>query len=289
MVGSETRRTCAKINLGLNVVRLRDDGYHDIETVFLPIPVYDTLTVSLAPAAAAESCTLLMHGDSLDCSPQNNLVVKAYHLLAEAYALPKVVVELHKHIPSQAGLGGGSSDAAAMLRLVNDLCGLRLTVSQMEHCAQQLGADSAFFVRSLPAYAEGIGEKLYPMPGIQNQLCGMRLALVKPTVSISTHEAYAHIPPHYPSRNCLDIVMSHISTWRDSLHNDFEDYVFAVHPQLGEVKRTLYRLGATYASLSGSGSTIYAFFPATHAPSRPRLQRIFPECFTTVVTIKQPE
>ncbi len=281
-------RACAKINLGLNVVQRRTDGYHNIETVFLPIPLYDTLTLTAPVAPVSAPCQLALTGDALDCDEQKNLVVKAYNLLAADHPLPPVRIVLDKHIPTQAGLGGGSSDAAHMLKLLNERFALALTVPQLTRYAAALGADCAVFILAQPAYAEGIGDRLYPIPGLRNQLCGMKLAIVKPPVSISTHDAYAHIRPHYPAVNCLEVVMQPLATWRAALVNDFEDYVFAQHVALREVKSTLYRLGAVYASMSGSGSAIYAFFSADAAPTRHALRRLFPECYTTIVTISDP-
>ncbi len=280
-------RACAKINLGLNVVSCREDGYHNIQTVFLPIPVYDTLVVEeQEDDSVVYACQLVVEGNEIDCDNQKNLVVKAYKLLAEEYALPRVRVTLTKRIPSQAGMGGGSSDAACMLRQLNERFRLGLSVLRMERYAAQLGADCAVFVRSQPAYAEGIGDRLYHIPGIRNQLCGMKLAIVKTEVNISTHEAYSHITPRYPETNALEIVMQPIDTWRDKLVNDFEEYVFDKYVAMKEIKHTLYRLGAVYASMTGSGSAIYAFMAGDTSLTRLQLKRIFPECYTALVTIK---
>ncbi len=280
-------RACAKINLGLNVVSRREDGYHNIQTVFLPIPLYDTLLLETQEDNTySYPCQLVVEGDKIDCDSQKNLVVKAYKLIAEDYALPRVRVTLTKHIPSQAGMGGGSSDAACMLRLLNERFRLGLSPLRMERYATQLGADCAVFVRSQPAYAEGIGDRLYHIPGIRNQLCGIKLVIVKPEVNVSTHEAYSHIHPHFPVENALEIVMQPIDTWKNRLVNDFEEYVFTKHIAMKEIKHTLYRLGAVYASMTGSGSAIYAFLPNETSLTRLQLKRIFPECYTALLTIK---
>ncbi len=279
-------RACAKINLGLNIVGRRDDGYHDIQTVFLPIPLFDTLQLERQADDSMETaCHLAVDGNKLDCDPQKNLVVKAYNLLKEEYNLPRVRVTLVKRIPSQAGMGGGSSDAACMLRLLNEHFHLGLSSVRMERYAAQLGADCAVFVRSLPAYAEGIGDRLYHIPGIYNQLCDKKLAIVKPEANISTHEAYSHVRPHFPEVNALEMVMQPIETWREHLTNDFEDYAFKKYVALKEVKHTLYRLGAVYASMTGSGSAIYAFMPHDTSLTRLQLRRIFPECYTALLTL----
>ncbi len=278
-------KTCAKINLGLNVISRRDDGYHNIETVFLPIPLYDYLDLTTQHDDTSPRCNLTIAGEQIDCANQQNLVVKAYNLLAEHFPLPAVHITLSKHIPSQAGLGGGSSDAAAMVRMLNEQCHLNLSASQMQRYAATLGADCAFFIQSRTAYAEGIGEKLYHIPGIQNQLLGMKIAIVKPHVNISTHEAFTHITPHYPPKNCLETVLQPVETWKNELINDFEQYALAKYTELQEIKKSLYRLSALYVSLAGSGSAIYGIMPADTTLTRLQLRHIFPECFTSLLTI----
>ncbi len=280
-------RACAKINLGLNVINRRTDGYHNIETVFFPIPLFDRLWVERQTEDYPYPCQLVVTGNSIDCDERNNLIVKAYDLLAKDFPLPRVRISIDKHIPSGAGLGGGSSDAANTVKLLNERFALGLSVKQMEHYASMSGADCAFFIKSQTAYAEGIGDKLYTIPGIRNKLCGMKLAVVKPEISISTHDAYAGVTPHYPAYNCLETVMQPIETWRDRLVNDFEESIFATHMELKEIKTTLYRMGAHYAAMSGSGSTIYAFFPCDTALNRLQLKHIFPECYSNLVSIKE--
>lgn len=277
----------AKINLGLNVVERRPDGYHNLETIFIPVPIYDTLHIEEQSSDSTHPypCQLTITGDAVECEEQKNLVVKAYNLLAEDYQLPRIHAFLDKHIPSQAGMGGGSSDAACMIRLLNDTYSLGLTIEQMEKYAAKLGADCAFFIRCTPSYAEGIGEKLYPIPGIAYQLRGLRLALVKPPLAISTREAFAKITPHHPMKNCVEVSMQAINTWKEELVNDFEDSIFPLHMELSEIKGTLYRMGAIYSAMSGSGSTIFAFFPADKTITTRQLRRIFPECYANVVTI----
>ena len=201
-------------------------------------------------------CDLKVTNIKIDGDEQCNLVVRAYQLLKEDFpTLPRMHAHLWKGIPTQAGMGGGSSDCAYMIRLLNELLELGLTQQQMISYAARLGADCAFFILSKPCYAEGIGEKLQP---IQLSLSGWYLSLVRPDIPVSTREAFALIKPHFPEFNCKEVVQLPVEEWRGKLTNDFEDSVFAVHPELGAVKDRLYQLGATYAAMSGSGSTLFA-------------------------------
>ncbi len=253
---------CAKINLGLNIVSKRTDGYHDLETVFYPIPLHDALEIKyMDEKFPSESpCDLKVTGNAVDCDEQSNLVVKAYRLLAADYQLPHVHAHLFKNIPSQAGLGGGSSDAAFMIRLLDERFRLNIGNSEMERYAAQLGADCAFFITAEPAYAEGIGDQLMPVDGPEKSLAGYYLAIVKPDVAVSTREAYATIIPHKPAKCCRDIVRQPIETWSEELVNDFEAPVFAIHPLLADIKQRLYDQGAAYAAMSGSGSALFGIF-----------------------------
>ncbi len=275
----------AKINLGLNIVRKRPDGYHDIETVFLPIPLCDELRIEEMAEDYPFPCRLTVTGDTIECDEQKNLVVKAYNLLANDYPIPPVHAFLDKHIPSQAGMGGGSSDAACMLKELNRTFSLGISDGKLESYASQLGADCAFFIKSQPAYAEGIGDRLYRIPGIYYQLRGLKLAIVKPSLDISTKEAFANTHPHSPIKNCVEVVMQPIEAWNGILTNDFEESLFPIYPELAEIKRTLYRMGAVYASMSGSGSALYAFFRTESTVTRRQLRRIFPECFTSLTNL----
>lgn len=252
---------CAKINLGLNVVSKRPDGYHDLETVFYPVDIHDELDVILSDTPG---CQLQVVGCGELCAPEKNLVVKAYNLVAEHYSLPGMKVVLTKNIPSQAGMGGGSSDGAYMIRAINELCSLNMSTQEMQDYAAQLGADCPFFITSQPSYAEGKGEVLTPFASSQSVFGDDYLiCLIKPDVAVSTKEAYAGIRPHAPKQNCRDIILNTpLSTWRDTLHNDFEDSIFLSLPVLGEVKEALYASGAIYAAMSGSGSTVFGIFTA---------------------------
>lgn len=253
---------CAKINLGLNIVSKREDGYHNLETVFYPIPLYDALEIKYMDEKfpSDTACDLKVTGNTVDCDEQKNLVVKAYHILAADYQLPRIHTHLYKHIPSQAGLGGGSSDAAFMIRLLDERFRLNIGNPEMERYAARLGADCAFFIEAEPAYAEGIGDVLMPADGPDGNLHGYYLCVVKPDVAVSTKEAYSAITPKKPAKSCRDIVRQPIETWKEELVNDFEEPIFKMHPELEAIKQKLYDQGAVYASMSGSGSALYGIF-----------------------------
>lgn len=249
----------AKINLGLNVVSRRTDGYHNLQTVFYPVPIMDALEIY--PMAdgfpSSVDCDLKVTNISIDGDEQRNLVVRAYRMLAEYYTLPRIHAHLYKGIPTQAGMGGGSSDCAYMIRLLNEAFSLGLTNKEMIGYAARLGADCPFFILSRPAYAEGIGEQLQP---IELNLSGWHIAVVRPDIPVSTAEAFSLITPQQPATCCRDIVCRPIETWRDCLTNDFEKSVFALHPEIGRIKEQLYDMGAIYAAMSGSGSSVFGLF-----------------------------
>lgn len=266
----------AKINLGLNVVEKRPDGYHNLQTVFYPVPVKDALEVFTMDDAFPSDvdCDLKVTNISIDGDEQRNLVVRAYNLLKSDFpALPRCHAHLWKGIPTQAGMGGGSSDCAYMIRLLNEMFHLGLSEQQMIDYAARLGADCAFFIKNGPCYAEGIGERL---EDIQLDLSGWHIAVVRPDIPVPTKEAFSRIRPHFPVKNCRDIVMQPVETWRDQLVNDFEESAFALHPEIGLVKEKLYKMGATYAAMSGSGSALFGLFR-----NRPEaLDQAFPDMFT---------
>lgn len=253
---------CAKINLGLNIVSKRPDGYHNLETVFYPIPLTDALEIKyMDEKFPSESpCDLKITGNDVDCNEEDNLVIKAYQLLAADFQLPRVHAHLVKRIPTQAGLGGGSSDAAYMIRLLDERFRLNIGIPEMERYAAKLGADCAFFITADPSYAEGIGDVLMPADVPGAGLGGYYLAVVKPSVAVSTRDAYAAIVPKTPAKCCRDIVRQPIETWKDELVNDFEAPIFAMHPELAAIKQSLYDAGAVYAAMSGSGSTLFGIF-----------------------------
>jgi len=249
----------AKVNLGLNIVERRSDGYHNLETVFYPVPLTDALEVCQMDVAfpSAVDCDIKVTNISIDGDEQRNLVVRAYNLLAQQYQLPRVHIHLFKGIPTQAGMGGGSSDCAYMIRLLNNMFSLAMSQEEMIDCAAKLGADCPFFILGRPAYAEGIGERLQP---IDLDLSGWHIGIVRPDIPVSTKEAFALIKPKPTVKKCREIVKQPIETWRDELTNDFEESVFAQYPAIGEIKQRLYGMGAAYAAMSGSGSSVFGLF-----------------------------
>jgi len=269
---------CAKINLGLNIVEKRTDGYHNLETVFYPIPLYDALEIKHMGEEfpSLVDCDLKVTGNIVDCNEADNLVIKAYNLLAKDYKLPRVHAHLFKYIPSQAGLGGGSSDAAYMIRLLDERFRLNIGKAEMERYAAKLGADCAFFISSEPVFATGIGNVFSPIKGIREILKGYYITIIKPNVAVSTKEAYANIIPHKPKMCCRDIIKRPIETWRDLLVNDFEESVFKLHPEVENIKNKLYEQGAIYAAMSGSGSSLFAIFKTEPQ----HLDSCFTDCFT---------
>ena len=245
-----------KINLGLSITEKRPDGYHNLETVFYPVALEDALEIRTNPEAQ-QKFTLHQHGMEIAGNPENNLVVKAYLLLDKEFHLPPVEIHLYKHIPSGAGLGGGSSDAAFMLKLLNEHYNLQLSDNQLEDYAATLGADCAFFIKNRPTYAEGIGNIFSPLP---LSLKGYRIWLVKPDIFVSTRDAFAKIKPHHPEMSLKEIAQLPVEEWNGRMVNDFEESVFPQFPTIGEIKEEMYRQGAVYASMSGSGSSVYGLF-----------------------------
>ena len=254
-----------KINLGLNVVRKRTDGYHDLETVFYPVPLTDKLEATVGNGADG-TCSFSLSGNPIEGNAADNLIVKAYNLLAADHRLPHVDFDLEKHIPSQAGLGGGSSDATYTLRLLNELCQLHLDSPTLQRYAARLGADCAFFVTVEPSFATGIGDILTPMADECTHLKGLYLLIVKPSVAISTAQAFSFVKPQPPIIRCKEVVAQPIDEWRDRLGNDFEVSIFNIHPEIRSIKQQLYSMGATYAQMSGSGSAFFGIF--NEAPTR---------------------
>lgn len=261
----------AKINLGLNITEKRSDGYHNLETIFYPIKLQDALEVTRLEESS-EPFKLHISGTTLEGKPDDNLVVKAYNLLKQDFQLPPVDIHLFKHIPTGAGLGGGSADCAFMIKLLNEKFHLELSIEQMETYAAKLGADCAFFIQNKPVFATGIGNVFQP---IDFSLKGYHLVLVKPNSSVATREAYANITPRKPEVSLLQIIKQPIETWKNSMKNDFEDSVFLTHPEIAAIKDKLYDLGAVYASMSGSGSAVFGIF---NAPIE-NVDEKFGECF----------
>ncbi|GAB3870108.1 4-(cytidine 5'-diphospho)-2-C-methyl-D-erythritol kinase [Hymenobacter segetis] len=246
----------AKLNLGLYVTQRRPDGFHTLESVFVPLPWTDALEMLPAPAGAATSLTLT--GRPIPGDPATNLCLKAYELLqADFPELPPVQIYLHKIVPIGAGLGGGSADAAFALKAANDLFSLNLPIEKLERYARRLGSDCAFFIQNKPVLAVEKGDVFEE---INLNLKSVSCMVVYPNLHISTAEAYARITPQPPKHPLREALAQPMSTWRDTLSNDFETALTPSHPVLAEIKQKLYDAGATYASLSGSGSAVYGLW-----------------------------
>lgn len=246
----------AKINLGLNIVEKRPDGYHNLETVFYPINLQDALEVTTLEEQG--EYTLVTSGTPIEGEPENNLVVKAYKLLKEDFPeLSGINIHMYKHIPTGAGLGGGSSDAAFMIKLLNEKFKLNISIEKMEEYAAKLGADCAFFIQNKPVFASGIGNIF---ESIELSLKGYYLVLVKPDIFVSTKDAFALIKPQKPSKSLKEIIRMPVETWRAMMKNDFEESVFQKYPEIAAIKDKLYDMGAIYASMSGSGSSVFGIF-----------------------------
>ena len=264
-----------KINIGLRVVRKREDGYHDLGTIFYPVyGLHDELEVEIADEFA-----FLQDGIEVDCLPTDNLIYKVYQRMQEHFPqIGNVRIRFKKNIPFGAGLGGGSSDAAHMAIALNELFQLGLTQEQLAEEVRPLGADCPFFIYNTPCYAEGIGDKLTP---ISLDLSGMRLMMIKPDCGVSTKEAYAGIKPKGSSE--LFKVVQNGSELFKVATNDFEDTVFVAHPEIAEIKQRLLDAGAVYAAMSGSGSTVFGLFEHDAEGSTDAQLRLLHEEFAQMV------
>ena len=243
-----------KINLGLHILARRTDGYHDLETAFIPITFEDCLEIQ----RSTSDSSLVVSGLPIDGPVEENLCWKAYQLLKQQFSLPPIDIRLHKEIPSGSGLGGGSSDAAFCLKLLNQKFNLQLDQQRLMQLASTLGSDCAFFIVNSPCIGKGKGEQLSPLECSQlNNLFGL---LVLPGIHISSRWAFQQIVPQSSRTGIQKILEEPVQTWRNQLVNDFEKAVFPIHPRLNQIKDQLYQAGAMYASMSGSGSAIYGLF-----------------------------
>jgi len=242
-----------KINLGLHVIKKLPSGYHTLETLLYPCNNYED-TIEITPS---ESFSFILKNADFTCDEKDNLCVKAYQLLQRIYNLPPVNITLTKQIPSGAGLGGGSADAALTLKMLNSVFSLALSVKQLHELAARLGSDIAFFLYDTPMYATGKGDILEP---IALELSEYQIEIIFPNISISTAQAYKAIVPKKPKTGVKKIIDSPIEEWRKTLVNDFEEVIFKQHPCLLSIKEELYHRGAVYASMSGSGSAMYGIF-----------------------------
>lgn len=249
-----------KINLGLNILRKREDGFHDLETIFYPVGLRDALEIITTDNP--EEITYSFSGNIVNGNEADNLCIKAYHLLKKGFpALPSIKLHLHKAIPMGAGLGGGSADGAFTLKLLNDKFRLELSTDQLLGYAATLGSDGPFFIINKPCFASGRGEILSE---IETDLSAYTIVLINPGIHINTGWAFSQLTPAVPEQVILDIIKQPIASWKDELRNDFEIPVFAAHPQIKEIKEKLYDSGALYAAMSGSGSTVFGIFPKGH-------------------------
>lgn len=242
----------AKINIGLNVVSKREDGYHNLETIFYPVKLADALEL-----VQSEKTVFTASGIEIDGNPENNLVYKAYQLLQTDFQIPPVKLHLHKVIPFGAGLGGGSSDAAFVFKMLNDYFKLKLSSTRLKSYAAKIGADCPFFIENKPAFATGIGDQLQ---AIKLDLSEYEILIIKPNISVSTPEAYRNVIPSESKFNLKDIEYLPIEKWKGAIENDFEKSVFKIYPEIGILKQNLYKMGAMYASMSGSGSAVFGIF-----------------------------
>lgn len=258
-----------KINLGLHILCRRTDGYHEIETVFYPInDLCDELEIIPHEESSDRPIrAFIQEGIAIDCAAEDNICIKAYRLLKDAFPqqVKDVTLRLRKQIPFGAGLGGGSADAAYTLKGLNALFGLNLTNEQLKQYAVRIGADCAFFIDNKPAFAAGIGEQLRP---IELDLSNYTIRIEKPDESVSTKEAYAGVKPRFPQgisgkreSELLTVIQSPIERWKGRLTNDFESSIFPKHPAIEIVKEKFYQQGAVYASMSGSGASVFGLFP----------------------------
>ena len=251
-----------KINFGLRVIRKREDGYHDLETVFVPLyGLYDELEVDIVESRKSKvesPISFVQEGIAVDCPSEDNLIVKCYRSFAKKYPqVGNIAIRFKKNIPFGAGLGGGSSDAAHMAIALNELFGLGLSKAQLADEVKPLGADCPFFIYNTPCYAEGVGEKLTP---VDLDLKGTRILLIKPDEGVSTKEAYGGISKHPEVAGEIKNSLSSFRLHLSSFVNDFEETVFPKHPVIAEIKKRLQAAGAWYASMSGSGSTVFGLF-----------------------------
>jgi 4-diphosphocytidyl-2-C-methyl-D-erythritol kinase len=262
----------AKINVGLNILKKREDGFHSIETVFCPVGLSDILEFIPDTTLPPGTCIFDTTGIPMEGPEEDNLCVRAYNLLFSQFRIPAVHIHLHKIIPPGAGLGGGSSDAAFMLKYLGLQFNLDLGESSLCDLASQLGSDCAFFIKNRPLFGYERGNLFRELPSFPQKL---HLVIVNPGIHISTSEAYAGVIPQMPHRPLEELIRLPVTEWKNRVINDFEPAMTARHPVIGEIRDQLYDLGAVYASMSGSGSSVYGLFPE----KAPTISNRFPGFF----------
>jgi 4-diphosphocytidyl-2-C-methyl-D-erythritol kinase len=251
-----------KINLGLHILRNREDGFHDLETVFYPIPLTDALEV-IHKTNNQKSISFSFSGINIDGKEEDNICIKAYQLLNKDFDLPHVKIHLHKNIPVGAGLGGGSSDGAFMLLLLNKKFALNIAEEKLIEYALHLGSDCPFFIKNKACHATQRGEKLTPL---KLDLSWYKIVLINPGIHINTGWAFSQIRPSENRPSVLEVTQLPAENWKGQLSNDFEEAVFQHYPEIKKIKEELYLKGAVYASMSGTGSTIFGLFAKEHTP-----------------------
>jgi len=260
----------AKINIGLNIISKRDDGFHNLETIFYPIPLTDILEF-IVPGKNIKTTSIQLSGTNLGIANNENICIKTYNMLAMDYSLPNLQMHLHKIIPSGAGLGGGSSDAGFLLKHLNQYFNLNISEKKLTSYASKIGADCAFFIKNKAVFASGIGNKFEE---IKLNLKGYYILLVKPDFSINTAIAFKGIKPAIPKVSIKELIKYPLGEWKNQLKNNFETPLFLKYPELNKIKSDLYNMGAEYASMSGSGSAMYGIFNEI-----PETKNLFNECF----------
>lgn len=261
----------AKINIGLNIVSKRNDGFHNIETIFYPIGLSDIL--EFIPSKTSNT-SIQTTGVALNIPDEDNICFKAYQLLKQDYELPNLKIILHKAIPSGAGLGGGSSDAAFLLKELNNNYSLGIDNTKLESYAAKLGSDCPFFIENKPVFAHGRGELFKK---IEFDLSNYYIYLVKPNVFVGTAEAYAGVQAKEPKEKLTELIKAPIEQWKETIFNDFELNIFKQYPLLAQIKESLYQQGAVYAAMSGSGSSIFGIFT-----DKPELTKEFSDHFNWI-------
>ncbi len=246
----------AKINIGLRITGNRQDGYHDIETIFYPVRLSDALEFVVSDQQAYKDI-LKVTGINTWSDPEDNLVIKTIKKLREINSFPFLKIHLHKVIPVAAGLGGGSSDAACLLKVINKRFDLNIDTHRLKSLALELGSDCPFFIDCIPSFASGRGEVLKPVKPV---LTGYYIVLINPGIGINTREAYKNCRTGLPSTSLFQLINRPVIEWKDLIINDFEDFAFKKHPIIGDIKEGLYRSDAIFSLMSGSGSSVYGIF-----------------------------
>jgi 4-diphosphocytidyl-2-C-methyl-D-erythritol kinase len=262
----------AKLNFGLRITAKRNDGYHDIETIFYPVGLCDALEFVVSDKTVKKDF-LISTGINACCDPEENLVIKTLIRLREKYTFPFLKIHLHKGIPAGAGLGGGSSDSACILKAVNRRFELNISEQDLKDISLDLGSDCPFFIEGVPSFATGRGELLNP---VNQFLSGFYLVLLNPGLGISTREAYQNCRPGQPSESLIQLITHPVTEWKKQILNDFEDFAFKKHSIIRDIKNELYNSGALFSLMSGSGSSVFGLFrEKLRLPERLRSYMIF--------------